>query len=477
MQNHDPHANPVTRLMAESLSGRLSRRDVFRRATALGLSAPLISLMLSANARDVSAQGAAPGSTIVAPQGLSQDNKGKKITAILADATSPDKPFEDAAVKKFSEATGIEVTVVPGETEANNRLTKYNQALGSQSSDTDVYQIDVIWPGVVAQHAIDLNEKLKDLAAEHFEAIVKNNTVDGKLVGMPWYTDAGLLYYRTDLLKKYGIEAGPTTWAELEQQAKTIADGEKAANPDFTGFVFQGKAYEGLTCNALEWQVSNGGGTIIDADGKVTINNPQAIAAFERAKGWVKGIAPEEVTTFGEPEALNAFITGRAAFLRNWPYAWAASADPSQSKIAGKVGVSVLPKGDGADARNAATLGGWQLMVSKYSKNQDAAVEFVQFMCSPEVQKSFAVERSHLPTIASVYDDPDVAKASEFIPRLKEVFQGGAIARPSSVSGELYPEVSKTYWTYVNQILTGRQDAASAVKELEGKLQDVLSDL
>ncbi len=482
MQGQDSDA--IKELFAGSMSGKLSRRDIMRRAGLLGLSAPMVGMLLKASATGAAAQdatpaagGGEPGGTIVVPQGLSQEYKGATITAIMAEATSPDKPWQDAAVKKFSDATGITVKVVPGEQDANDRLTKYNQSLGSQSSDFDVFQIDVIWPGVVAQHAVDLNEKLKDLAAQHFEAIVQNNTVDGKLVGMPWYTDAGLLYYRTDLLEKYGIEASPTTWAELETQAKQIMDGEKASNPDFYGFVFQGKAYEGLSCNALEWQVSNGGGTIIDADGKITVNNPQAVAAFERAKGWVKGIAPEGVTTYNEPSSLNDFIAGRAAFMRNWPYAWAASQDPTQSKITGKVGVSVLPKGDGPDARNAATLGGWQMMVSKYSKNADAAVEFVRYMCSPEVQKSFAIERSHLPTIASVYDDPDVAKSSEFIPRLKEVFQGGAIARPSSVSGELYPEVSKTYWTAVNQILTGQKDAASALEDLASDLESVMQDV
>ncbi|MER3438770.1 MAG: ABC transporter substrate-binding protein, partial [Chloroflexota bacterium] len=163
-------------------------------------------------------------------------------------------------MRKFTEATGIEVTLVPGEQSATDRLAIYNQQLGAQSSDNDVYQIDVIWPGILAQHAIDLNESLKDLAAQHFQAIVENNTVDGKLTGMPWFTDAGLLYFRTDLLQKYGFEKGPETWAELEQQAKTIMDGERAANPDFQGFVFQGKAYEGLTCDGLEWQYSNGGG-------------------------------------------------------------------------------------------------------------------------------------------------------------------------------------------------------------------------
>ena len=198
-------------------------------------------------------------------------------------------------------------------------------------------------------------------------------------------------------------------------------DGERAAgNKAFQGLVFQGNAYEGLTCNALEWQVSNGGGTIIDKSGKVTVNNPQAIAAFERAHGWVGTIAPTSVTTFVEADSLNVWIAGNSAFMRNWPYAFAASQDVKQSKIAGKLNVSILPKGDGADARNADCLGGWQLMVSKFSKEPEASEEFVKYMCSPEVQKSFSIERRDSPAMRRlVASRTSSASSSTTTPALK----------------------------------------------------------
>jgi trehalose/maltose transport system substrate-binding protein len=193
-------------------------------------------------------------------------------------------PWQEAAIRKFNEATGAAAELVPGEQSATDRLAIYNQQLGAQSPDNDVYQIDIIWPGIVAQHAVDLNASLSELATLHFPALVENNTVNGALVGMPWYTDAGLLYYRSDLLEEYGFENPPETWAELEEQAQAIQDGESGDNASFRGFVWQGNAYEGLTCDALEWQYSNGGGRIIEPDGTVTVNNPQAIAAFERAR-------------------------------------------------------------------------------------------------------------------------------------------------------------------------------------------------
>lgn len=472
----DALRNQIDEIVSATMQGKLSRRDAIKRAAALGIGASVFATIL--RHQGVAAQDTAPGHSIVVPSDLRTDLKGQKISVVLGEASSPDMPFLDAAHAKFTEATGIEVNRLPGDQSATDRLASYNLQLGAQSSDIDVMQIDVIWPGILAQHAFDLSEPLKDLAAKHFPAIVENNTVNGVLVGMPWFTDAGLLYMRTDLLEKYGV-AKPETWADLEAGAKTIMDGERASNPDFYGFVFQANAYEGLTCNGLEWQYSNGGGRIVeDVDGKatVTVNNPQAIAAFERARGWVGTIAPEGVTTYQEPDSLNVFIAGNAAFMRNWPYAWSASQDP-QSVIKGKIDVQPLPKGDGDDARNADCLGGWQMMVSKYSKSTDAAVEYVKFMCSPEMQTAYAIERSHLPTIASVYDDPGVAAASEFIPRLKDVFQGGAVARPSSITADLYNDVSVAYFTGLNQILTGQAEAAAAVEKIAGQLEDIVAEL
>lgn len=412
------------------------------------------------------------GSTIVMPQGLRTDLKGASIKWI-GGADGPTTPWEDAAAKKFSEATGINVTVVRGQQSATDRLAEYRQQLSAGSSDIDVYQIDVIWPGIMAEFAEDLSPAFPDVKKDFFPAIADNNTVNGKLVAVPWFTDAGLLYYRKDLLQKYGIANPPATWAELETAAKKIQDGERAAgNQDFWGFVWQGKAYEGLTCDALEWQVSNGGGSIIEPDGTISINNPQAIAAFDRAKSWIGNITPTGVTGYQEEEARGVWQAGNAAFMRNWPYAYSiGQADP---KLKDKFDVVPLPKGDGDKARNADTLGGWQLMVNKNSKNKDAAIEFVKYLTSAELQKSNAIERSLLPTRPATYEDADVVKANPFYTSLLPVFSGGAVARPSTVSADLYNDVSTAYFTAVNQILTGQVDSKTAVAQLETDLQKIL---
>jgi trehalose/maltose transport system substrate-binding protein len=169
---------------------------------------------------------------------------------------------------------------------------------------------------------LDLNPTLAGAARQHYPAIIQNNTVDGRLIGMPVFADIGMLFYRTDLLQKYRIAAPPRTWEELEQQATQIIAGERGSNPSFTGYVYQGASSEALTCNALEWLVSSGAGNFVD-NGAVTINNPAAVAMLNRIKGWTGTISPRNVTTYVEEDARTAFQTGNAAFMRNWPYAYA----------------------------------------------------------------------------------------------------------------------------------------------------------
>ena len=388
---------------------------------------------------------------------------GTKIT-FYADPVALE--FDKVAAARFKQDTGIEVIVLPRPKDATETYATYQRLFQGQSADVDVLMLDVIWPGAFGAHLSDLGPKLGEAAKSHIEGIVKNNTVDGKLVAVPWYTDFPMLYYRTDLLQKYGFSKPPETWDELEQQAKKIQDGEKAANPNFNGFVWQGKAYEGLTCNALEWVYSHGGGTLIE-DKKVTVNNPQVAKALARARGWIGGISPSGVTGYTEEEARNVFQGGNAAFMRNWPYAYALGND-DKSVIKGKFDVAPLPHEPGQ--KSGGTIGGWQLGVSKYSKNQDAAIEFIRYQTSPELQKFRAVHGSLIPTIPAVQSDPDVVKALPFLARTKDIT---LVARPSAVTGARYNEASIAFFQGVSQVLQG-QAPAQVLPQVEQRMDRTL---
>ena len=375
------------------------------------------------------------------------------------------------------EEYNVNVEVLQGPESATDRLGLYLQYFEAQSSEVDVYQIDVIWPGDLAENLVDLSqyEGVQELVDQMFPAIVENNTVDGELVGIPLFTDAGLLYYRTDLLEKYGYDAPPATWAELEEMAQTIQEGERAeGNPDFSGYVWQGNAYEGLTCDAIEWVSSFGGGSIISPEGVITINNENAVEAIETGASWVGTISPEAVTGYQEEDARNAFQAGNAAFMRNWPYAYSLG-QAEDSAIAGEFGVSVLPAGS-EGGESAACLGGWQLAVSEYADNKAVAADYAQYLSSYDAQLRRALEQSNLPTRPAVYEDEellnsDVAWFNELLP----VFRS-AVARPSTVSAPQYGETSRLFFNAVHSVLTGEEDAETALALLELDLQELHPD-
>jgi trehalose/maltose transport system substrate-binding protein len=398
---------------------------------------------------------------------------GTVTLTVAAGAVGQELELTKQAAEAFEQANpGVTVNVLETPDLATDRLGLYLQYFEAQSSDVDLYQIDVIWPGDIAEHLVDLNQYgAQSVKDEHFDAIIENNTVDGKFVAMPWFTDAGLLYYRSDLLEEYGYSEPPATWEELEAIAKKVQAGQRnKGNQDFWGFVWQGNAYEGLTCDALEWVVSNGGGNIVEPDGEITINNPKAAEALDMAADWVGTISPSGVLGFGEEDARNMFQAGNAMFMRNWPYAYSLG-NAEGSAIKGKFGVSPLPAGDSGNG--AAALGGWQLAVSKYSKNTEKAVELLMYMTGYEEQKRRAIVGSFNPTIKDLYEDEEVLEAVPFFGTLYDVFINAA-ARPSTVTAPQYAEASKIFFSHTHDVLSGNQSGTQAVRNIALDLEDLL---
>jgi len=367
---------------------------------------------------------------------------------------------------KFEAQTDHKVTIVSMPESTTDQFGQYKLWLAAQSSDIDVYRMDVIWAPQLATHFVDLNPHVADIIDQFVPAAVESQTVDGKLVALPMFLGAPALYYRKDLLEKHG-EAVPTTWQQLTDTAQRIMDAERAAgNDDMYGFVWQGAAYEGLTCDAQEWIHSSGGGRIVELDGSIQINNEKAAAALNLAKSWVGGISPEGVLNYKEEDARGVFQSGNAVFMRNWNYAYALG-NGDDSPIKGKFDVAVLPHGEGG--QSTATLGGWHLGVSKYGKNQEAAIELVRFLNNFENQKERAIITSRPPTVSAVYLDPEVGEKQEFIPLWKPVVDN-ALPRPSAATLRKYNEVSSAFWTAVHNTLSDKGSAEENLAKLESDL-------
>lgn len=403
---------------------------------------------------------------LVAVAAICSDSAGAAEISIVTGSVGDDLSQLQAQLKDFEDKSGHTVKVVTTPPSSSEQFTQIRLWLAAGNPDIDVYQIDVIWAPQLAQHFVDLTPHVQDAAGQHFEAIIQSQTVDGKLIALPMFADAPALYYRRDLLEKHG-EKVPTTWKELGAVAAKIVEAERAAgNRQLQGFVFQGAAYEGLTCNALEWIASHGGGSIVEEDGTISVFNEHAIKALETARSWIGTIAPKGVLSYQEEESRGVWQTGNAVFMRNWPYAYALG-NRDDSTVKGKFAVTTLPAGDGG--RSAAALGGWNLAVSRYSRHQDAAIELVEFLTSEEAQKQRALMSSRLPTRPALYDDPDIASRQPIIPQWKAVLEN-AVPRPSAAVKAKYNEFSSQLWTAVHNTLAGNGTATDNLELLEVQL-------
>jgi trehalose/maltose transport system substrate-binding protein len=351
---------------------------------------------------------------------------------------------------------GVTVDVLDTPDLADDRLGLYLQFFEAQSSEVDVYQIDVIWPGDLAVHFVDLFEYgAATSSAQHFPAIVENNTVDGRLIGIPWFTDAGLLYYRTDLLEKYGFDGPPATWSELTEMAQTIQDGERAeGNADFWGFVWQGNAYEGLTCDALEWIASNAGGSIIEPRRHHHRQQPQRRRDHRPRRqlgrhdqpagrhGLRRGRRPQHVA--GRQRRLHAQLALRLLARSGRTAPSPASSTSARSRPATPRG------GPRRDARRLAARREPLQQQPRARRRRGALPRLLRGAEDPR-------HRGQLnPTIMALYEDADVLEATPFFGSLYDVFIN-AVARPSTATAPNYAQVSSAFYRAVHSVLTGRR--------------------
>ncbi len=341
----------------------------------------------------------------------------------------------------------------------------YATNLQAKSADFDVFALDVIWVAEFARAGW-----LRDLSAliapesreEFFPGPIAAVTYGKRIYALPWFIDAGLLYYRKDLLDKYRF-AAPETWEDLVRIAQAVTAKER----ELYGFVWQGKQYEGLVCNTLELLWSNGGEVM--EGGRARLDTPanREALAFQRALIAKYKITPELVTTATEEPSREIFGKGRAVFLRNWPYAWRLF-QREGSPVRGKVGITVLPHFPGHES--VATLGGWQLGVNRYSRHPEAAERLVQFLASADAEKTIAIAYGYSPPRRSLYRDPELIAAQPFLADLHNVFEH---ARPRPVT-PYYVMISQVLQADFSAAVAGIKSPEAALASAQQTVEDIL---
>ena len=412
---------------------------------------------------------------ISAGLGCSGHSSHQPVTLTYLDVewdTPDNMPALAQDLQDFTGETGIQVQRLPRPDGSLNQLALWRELLEKGAAAPDVVSIDVIWSGVLSQFLMDLKPYFAAELSTEDPAVVASYTIDDKVLAIPHHAYVGVLFYRPDLLRRYGYPEPPKTWNQLETMAARIQAGERArGEKDFWGYVWQGGLDEDLTCNGLEWQMSDDGGRIIEDDRTITVSNRQAVKTWQRAARWVGSISPPGVVAFGKWDAQNVWGAGKAAFLRSWDgdyglvhRGWPLSGSPAVRLS--ELGMTSVP---GGRAGRASTLGGNGLAISRTSVHTREALELVRFLIRRDARELRASGHSEAPRDLSLYELPLIFKAYPETAKSKEP---GArlVARPSVPSGARYEDVTRAYIGAVHSVLTGERIPSAAAAELERKL-------
>ncbi len=404
---------------------------------------------------------------------LASCGNSESLTLMVGGASN-ELEYWEKVIQDFSKATGIKTELIRQTSDSDQRKQSIMVALRGKKADPDVLIMDVAWVGQLAYS--DWLEPLEiytniDKSAFFQSVIEMADTFDDKLIALPVYVDGGLLYYRKDLLDKYGFKTPPTTWDMLLTMAVTIQPEERKNNENFWGFVWQGAQYEGLVCDALEF-FSSAQGSFLDKDGKSSINSAANRMALQYMVDLIhkhEVSPPNTYSDMKEEEVRMQFQNGNALFERNWPYAYALH-NSDDSAVKGKFDIAPLPAFPGG--KSASTLGGWHVGISKFSDQKVKAAMLVQYITSYDVQKEFSLKLGWNPGRTAVYDDQQVIEANPHLQKLKSVFEN-AIPRPSL---DYYADLSHTWQNSINAALSGHLSVDEALKKADDEANSIIKE-
>jgi len=411
------------------------------------------------------------GATLLGASGC---GGGGASSGKLVFSMGPDDPNNSFTrlIDKFNKQNKGEFQVIHREmpTDTGQYFDKLRTEFQAGGGDIDVIGGDVIWPiQFAAQGWVqDLSDKFPASEQNKFlPAPIQASTYEGAIYAVPWFEDAGVLYYRSDLLEQAGYSAPPKTWEELKDMAlKTSQD---TGTPN--GFLFQGRNYEGGVCNALEYIRTHGGDVLSDVtSGKVIIDSPEAAAGLETYRSMItSGAAPQAVSNYTETEGDPLFENGESVFFREWPGVYGDIAGGCCKVKRDQVGVTPIPVAPGN--QSSSTLGGWAFMINAQTDMPDEAWEFVKFMSSYESFKFRAVEGGYISARKAILDDPDVQEATPIVKLAKDVLLDYVTSRPVT---EFYGDMSLEMQSQFNDALTGDTSPQKAVETLQKSLSSIM---
>ena len=359
------------------------------------------------------------------------------------------------------------VTFIELPDDADAQRQQMIQNANAKSDAYGILSLDNVWTAEFAanRYVVQLPQDQFPNVSEFVPPVLDSAKYKGNLYGIPFASDGGMLYSRTDLLQAAGISTPPKTWQELISDCDKIKGTPQGAGVNCYAGQFQ--KYEGLTVNAAE-AINSAGGVITDPEGKPNVNTPEAKAGLDfLANGFKQGYIAKEALTYKEEESRRAFQEGKLVFLRNWSYVYSlANKTDGSSKVAGKFGVSPLP---GLNGPGVSSLGGHAMAISTYAKNKKTAVDFINFYTSKENNTTQVTKASLAPVWTSIYDDPTLQKEQPYLATLKASILG-AQPRPKVVR---YGDATLAIQDAAYGALQGTVTTDQALAQLQTKLEQL----
>jgi multiple sugar transport system substrate-binding protein len=425
------------------------------------------------NRRDFLKMGGAglAGAALLGASGCGGGGSGSGDVIFSMGPDDPNKTYTKLVEKFNKQHKGeFQVTIREMPADTGAYFDKLRTEFQAGGGEIDVIGGDTIWPIQFAAQGwvMDLSENFPETEQNKFlPAPIQASIYEDAIYGVPWYEDAGVLYYRSDLLDKAGYSGPPKTWDELKEMALKITKDENIPN----GFVFQGKNYEGGVCDALEYIRTHGGDVLSDVtSGEVIIDSPEAIAGLETYHSMITdGVAPKSVATMDETVSVPVFGNGESVFLREWPGTYGDIAGGAFKIKADQVGVTSIPVSGSNES--SSTLGGWTFMINAQSDVQDEAWEFVKFMTSFESLKYRAINGGYISARKKILDDPDVQEAIPTVKLAKDVLLDYATSRPVT---QYYGDMSLEMQEQFNNALTGDASPQQACETLQKSLASIM---
>ncbi|MEG4086773.1 ABC transporter substrate-binding protein [Microcoleus sp. POL10_C6] len=376
------------------------------------------------------------------------------------------KPF----VKEFEQKNPkIRINLIEGPFDSNLIENLYTSAFLLGESPYDIINMDIVWvPKFAAAGWVsDLTDRIPpEQLSKFIQGNVEGGRYRGKLYRIPHASDAGMLYYRKDILEQAKIPA-PKTFEEMVKISQNLQKQGKAT----WGYLWQGKQYEGVSAMFVEVLSGFGGFWANPQTFEVGLDKPEAIKAVEFLKNTIaSGISPPGVTTYGEEETRLLFQNGKALFLRNWPYVWKL-ANAEGSNVRGKIAIEPMLSSTGKTGGSC--LGGWGWGIAKTSKHPEQAWKAIQYLTSEETQRKFILQTGLVPSYKSLFTNKEIVAKYPHYPQLLKVVERSALRPPLAQ----YAQASDILQRYLSSAFTGRMSAEQAMKAAASETRNLLGSL